>query len=188
MKILIISLPRTGSTSLLFKMADEYNVRPIFEPFHDGTNTFYNGETIWTYNKNENNVIVKTIVHHHPNNLELVKEFNIIILLSRRNLKECAESNAYFAKQVNSAKEIILKNNNEYKSGYKSYTPYFYDNISQREFETSFNFILKLDSELKKLSELLKIPITYYEDIFDVNSKDRLRKNKSKDVPKHKLF
>lgn len=178
MKILIISLPRTGSTSLLFKMADRYNLRPIFEPFHDRTNQFYNGETLWIYNRDEDNVIVKTIIHHHPNNIELAKEFNMIILLSRRNLKECAESNAYFAKFSHS-------NQN---NGYKSHTPYFYDNISERELDTSFDFILKLDSELKKLSELLKIPIMYYEDIFDVNSEDRLRKNKINDVPKNKLF
>ncbi len=178
MKILIISLPRTGSTSLLYRMADEYKVRPIFEPFHDGTNAYYNGETVWVYDKNENNIIVKTIIHHHPNNLELVKEFNMIILLSRRNLKECAESNAYYFKHIQ----------NGQNNGFRSDSPYFYENISKRELDISIDFTIKWDNELKKLSELLNIPVTYYEDIFDVNSKDRLRKNKNKDVPKHKLF
>ena len=86
MSVLIIALPRTGSTSLLNKIADEKGFKPLFEPF-DGT-----GRVI--YNK-EKDVVVKTIICHHPNNLELSQEFDEVILLTRRNIKECVESHAF---------------------------------------------------------------------------------------------
>jgi hypothetical protein len=86
MSILIIALPRTGSTSLLNKLSKERGLKPLFEPF-DNTGRF-------KYN-NEKNVVLKTIICHHPNNIELCKEFDEIILLSRKNLLECAESHAY---------------------------------------------------------------------------------------------
>jgi hypothetical protein len=55
MSILIIALPRTGSTSLMNKLANERNLKPFFEPF-DGTNrVIYN---------NEDNSVVKTIICH----------------------------------------------------------------------------------------------------------------------------
>jgi hypothetical protein len=153
MSILIISLPRTGSTSLLYKLASERMLTPIFEPF-DGTNRFnYNGEK---------NVIVKTIVPHHPANLKLSEEFDEVILLSRRNLLECTESHAYqtyFSKTKN----------------YNSNTQYYYEDVPSDIFEMCYIDIIKWDTELIKLSDELHIPITYYEDIFDIYSKDRLR-------------
>jgi len=55
MRILIISLPRTGSTSLLHKISKEREFRAIFEPF-DGSDRFL-------YDDDMNNVVVKTIIH-----------------------------------------------------------------------------------------------------------------------------
>jgi hypothetical protein len=153
MSILIISLPRTGSTSLLYKLANERGLIPLFEPF-DGTNRFrYNGE---------NNIIVKTIVPHHIDNLKLSEEFDEVILLSRRNLLECAESHAYqtyFSKTKN----------------YNSNTQYYYEDVPIDIFELCYIDIIKWDNKLVELSDVLHIPITYYEDIYDMSSKDRLR-------------
>ena len=153
MSILIISLPRTGSTSLLYKLANERGLIPLFEPF-DGTNRFrYNGE---------NNVIVKTIVPQHIDNLKLSEEFDEVILLSRRNLLECAESHTYqtyFSKTKN----------------YNSNTQYYYEDVPNDIFEMCYIDIIKWDSELIELSTALNSPITYYEDIYDISSKDRLR-------------
>jgi len=152
MKILIISLPRTGSTSLLYKIANEKNLKPFFEPF-DGTNrVIYN---------NEDNSVVKTIICHHKNNLELISKFDEVILLNRRNLKELIESHSY---------QTYFS-----KKGYNSNNPYVYKEPPQEIINLCTSDILNWNEEIKYLSEIAKIPITYYEDIFDSNSSDRLR-------------
>jgi hypothetical protein len=162
MSILIISLPRAGSTSLLYKLASERMLTPIFEPF-DGTNRFkYNGES---------NVIVKTIVPHHIDNLKLSKEFDEIILLSRRNLLECTESHSYhtyFSKTKN----------------YNSNNPYYYEEVPSDIFELCYTDIIKWNNDLNELAIKLNIPITYYEDIYDINHSDRLRKGNKSDIKK----
>lgn len=159
MKILIISLPRTGSSNLLFNVSKEKNLKPIFEPFaelkkDDSINR--------TYDSSEDNVVVKTIINQHNNNIELAKEFDEIILLSRKDLRACAESWAYF-----------IKNKNK---GFGSWYPYVYSGISETELEFYLEIIKEYDSNIKNLSKSLDISITYYEDIYNLNSDERLRK------------
>ena len=159
MKILIIALPRTGSTSLLYKLAKENGLTPLFEPFDNSKRVQYNGET---------NVVLKTIICHHPNNLELTKEFDSVILLSRRNLLECAESHAYqtyFSKVKN----------------YNSNNAYYYEEVPFDIFELCYNDIIKWNTDLNELSSKLNIPITYYEDIYNINHPDKLRKGNKSD-------
>lgn len=152
MRVLIIALPRTGSTSLLKKIAKEKNLKPFFEPF-DGTNrVIYN---------NENNSVVKTIISHYPNNLELINKFDEVILLNRKNLKDLIESHSY--------------QTHFFKSGYNSNNPYVYKQPPQDVINLCTSDILNWNEEINYLSEITKIPITYYEDIFDINSSDRLR-------------
>lgn len=174
MKILIISLPRTGSSSLLFKLAKENGLKPIFEPFHDGTNEFYDGKTKWIYNENEDNIIVKTIIYHHQNNIELISNFDKIILLTRKDLIACAESFVFFSKNR--------------RNGFMSWFPYFYENVSEEELNESIEILKKYDDELKSIGQSLKIPITYYEDIFDINGEDRLRKFDKTKLNKNKII
>jgi hypothetical protein len=153
MSVLIIALPRTGSTSLLDKISKEKGFKPLFEPF-DGTDRV-------VYNK-EKDVVVKTIICHHPNNLELSQEFDEVILLSRKNLKECAESHAYqthFSKTKN----------------YHSNNPYVYEETPKDVFDLCYNDILKWTDDLEKLSSQLNIPISYYEDLFNPSGDGRLR-------------
>lgn len=160
MRILIISLPRTGSTSLMYRYSEEYQIPFLFEPF---TPTRYRFGVL------PKNIVIKTLMHHCPNGfdnpisayIELVKEFDVVILLSRRDLKECSESWAYLEynrdKNFNSIKHYVWK------------TP---PNLEKCEAN-----IQLWHSQLVKLSDLLNIPITYYEDIFDKNSDDRYRKS-----------
>jgi len=160
MKVLIISLPRTGSSSLQIKLCRERNLSNIFEPW-DNSNRF-------SYNSKLKNCCVKTIIFQSPieSYLEFYKkiytEFDEIILLSRKDLKECAESWAY-----------LMCNNNTL--GYDSTTHYIWETPS--DIESHYSDIIKWDSELNYLSRELKIPITYYEDMFDIQSIDRYRKN-----------
>ncbi len=152
MRVLIISLPRTGSTSLMNKLANERNLKPFFEPF-DGTNrVIYN---------NENDSVVKTIICHHKNNLELISRFDEVILLNRRNIRELIESHSY---------QTYFS-----KIGYNSNNPYVYKQPPQEIINLCTSDILNWNEEIKYLSEITKIPITYYEDIFDINSENRLR-------------
>lgn len=153
MRVLIIALPRTGSTSLLYKIAKERNLKPFFEPF-DGT-----GRVVYN---NEDNSIVKTIIPHHSNNLELINTFDEVTLLNRRNLKELIESHAY---QTHFS-----------KMGYNSNNPYVYKQPPQEIVNLCTSDILNWNEQIVYLSEITNIPITYYEDIFDGNSNDRLRK------------
>lgn len=95
----------------------------------------------------------------------IYKEFDEIILLSRKDLKECAESWAY-----------LMHNNHTF--GYDSTTHYIWE--TPPNIESHYTNITKWDIELTQLSKEFNIPITYYEDIFDSNSVDRYRKNITK--------
>ena len=170
MRILIISLPRTGSSSLLKDICKSKKLKEVFEPF-DGTNRY-------TYNDAMDNIVVKTIVLiQKPSNvldynewiLEFSKKFDEIILLSRKNLIECAESHAYF----------IFNNR---KKGFTSNTPYVWEETPN--YNEEYLNIIKWNEELTFISNELNIPITYYEDIYDLNSENRLRKRNKNEFNK----
>jgi hypothetical protein len=162
MSILIIALPRTGSTSLLYKLAKKNNLNPLFEPFDNTGRVNYNGEK---------NIVLKTIICHHPNNFELSKGFDEVILLSRKNILECAESHAY---QTYFSKTKNYNSNNEY----------YYEEVPSKIFQLCYNDIIKWNEELNELSLKLNTPITYYEDLYDLNDKNRLRKGNKGDIKK----
>ncbi len=164
MKILIISLPRCGSTSLLYKISEKKKLKPIFEPF-DVTHTL--PRKIF-----ENDIVLKTIVNQLPeiikNPIEwyvnFSKEFDETILLSRKDLKACAESLAYY---------------NYYKNqGFSMKDMYFWEETPN--YEICSQYVNGCNFKINKISELLKKPIIYYEDLFYGFGKERLRKgNKS---------
>jgi|688.fasta_scaffold903145_1 hypothetical protein len=164
MRILLISLPRTGSNSLMKQKMNELNLTAIGELFNpqSGTNGLYDWETM-------DNIILKTIVNQVPVGVDDIHEFWIkisttfdeVILLSRKNLVECAQSLAFF---------------DYYKgSGFKYDSKYTWKPTPN--FQTAYEFVKELDDMIVKLSNELNIPITYYEDIFDSQSKQKLRNN-----------
>lgn len=163
MKILIIALPRTGSTTLLYRTAKEKNLKAFFEPFSLKENYYFNS--------NMKNIVVKTIIHQHPDNVSLAKDFDEVILLSRKNLKSHTESLAYL---YHNAPE-----------GYNSNNSYSYIEPPLKTLEKAKDQILKKNKELKALSKELNVPIQYYEDLFDENSPDRLR---IKNIPSKRLL
>jgi hypothetical protein len=163
MKILIVALPRTGSTSLMHRIAEERKLTPIFEPFNQRTEQN-------RYLLDLEDVVVKTIINQKPKDIpyedripwisELVTEFNEVILLSRRDLKGCAESFAYLCYHWNTRK-------------FKHTESYVWEPSPNLEMITQH--ILDHDQELKNLSQILNLPVTYYEDLFDPKSESRLR-------------
>ena len=162
MKVLIIALPRTGSTSLLSIISQQRNLKSIFEPFHPTPIGNWD-----SYDKNEDNIVVKTIVCHHNNNIELCKNFDEVILLGRKNFKEHLESHSfhvYFSKT----------------KGYHSANPYIYKTPPNDVVELCENDLVKWNSEIENLSKLLNVEISYYEDLFDIDSSERLRLKEQK--------
>lgn len=153
MRVLIMALPRTGSTSLLYNISKERDLRPIFEPF-DWSGRFL-------YNDNMDNVVVKTIIYQHPNNIELSKKFDEVILLNRRNFNDHLESYSY------------LYHNKPL--GYHSAKPYRYISPPADVIKEAEKLLIKMNEDLKYLSDTLNIPIQYYEDLFNPESEGRLR-------------
>ena len=170
MNILIISLPRTGSTSLLYSIANSKNLKPLFEPF-DGTNRV-------TYEDDMENIVLKTIVDtQKPKNcdnyvdwvINLSKSFDETILLSRKDLKACAESHSYSV--------------HNRKKGFTSNDFYLWEPTPIDEL--CYNNIIKWNEMINNLSNELDIPITYYEDIYNPNDSSRLRKGNRNEFDKN---
>jgi hypothetical protein len=167
MRILIVSLPRTGSTSLLDTISKSKNLKSLFEPF-DGSNRYH-------YSDDMDNIVLKTIVSvHHPKEvtdfytwiIEFTKKFDEIILLTRRDLKACAESHAF---------EVYNR-----KKGHTSTQEYFWEETPIDDL--CYSNIIKWNNTLTKLSVDLNIPLTYYEDLYDLNNKNRLRKGNRNEI------
>ena len=122
----------------------------------------------YDYWDDKNNVVVKTLIGQPQLKdlvsfyLEFSKKFDEVILLSRYDLVAVSESFSYLTWNL--------------ENGISLSDEYIWEETPNLN-ETHI-LITKLDGDLNKLSKLLETPITYYEDIYDVNSKDRLRKNK----------
>jgi hypothetical protein len=163
MNILIISLPRTGSTELGKDISNKHKLKYECEPFNGGDRLLHS--------KDLQNIVLKTILFHLPNYIkesnrinwlvELSQNFNEVILLSRRNLVSCAESWAYLMY-------------NEGQKSFKADSEYLWEKTPN--YDDEFNFIKKCNSELEFISQKLNIPITYYEDIYNENDSKKLRK------------
>jgi hypothetical protein len=162
MKVLIIALARTGSTNLLYKLSNENNLKLIFEPYNP------KGYIGPSFDLDEDNIIIKTIFWQPSDRtndiiqwyIDLSKKFNNIILLSRKNLRECAESWAYF------------KYNNV-RNGFESNQEYVWELTPN--FDEQYKFIIEQNQKLIELSNKLKIPITYYEDLYANSTSGKLR-------------
>ena len=160
MKILILALPRTGSTSLLYKIGDEKKLTPIFEPFDKSDRD--------TYKSSDNNIVVKTMIYHKyeedkpqiETHINLCREFDEIILLTRKDLKQCAESWSYL----------------QHHKGDKFNSVQQYQWELTPNFNDEYNNILKWNEEINEISRILNIKLTYYEDIYDINSYEKYRK------------
>ena len=160
MKILLITLPRTGSTSLLKKISEGGKLNPISEPFNDVNGNLkkykdYNWENI-------NDICVKTHINHKDVTfyLDFVKFFDEVILLSRKDLTACAESLSY--------------------ANYFQIFTEKYEWINTPNLNQNIKLVKGFSEDLEKLSKLTNIDISYYEDLFNLESENKLRKNDPK--------
>ena len=157
MKILLITLPRTGSTTLLKTISEEQKLNPISEPFNDVNG---NLEKYKDYDwKNTNDMCVKTHINHKDITLylEFIKFFDEVILLSRKDLNACAESLSYA---------------NHFQTFTEKYEWTITPNLNE-----NIKLVKEFNKKLEKLSKLTNIKISYYEDLFNLESEDKLRKN-----------
>ena len=164
MKVLIISLPRCGSTALMHKISDELDLVPYMEPF----SAEIKNQPPYDFWNDKQNVVVKTLIGQpRLDNLvsfytKFSKNFDEVILLSRRDLVAAAESYAYL--KWNLSNGFMLDDEYQWEE-----TP----NLSE-----IYQLITKLDDDIIKLSKILNLKVSYYEDLYDLNSSKRLRKNK----------
>jgi len=171
MSILIISLPRTGSSELGNKLSEKNNLKYIYEPFDRNKNL--------TEIEIDKDILIKTVVFRSPIFIDetnrilwlinLSKEFDEVILLSRKNLIECAESWAYLVY-------------NKKVRNFRDNRPYLWKKTPN--YDDALEFIKKCHYELEYISSQLNIPITYYEDLYDPNDKRKLRKGNLIDYKK----
>jgi hypothetical protein len=125
------------------------------------------------------NVVLKTIIFHTPYYvnetdrinwlIELTRKFDEIILLTRRNLIDCAESWSY----------LMWK---EKEKSFKSNQPYLWEKTPN--YEEELKNIIKWNKELELISNIINIPLTYYEDIYNLNDYGKLRKGNMDDYEK----
>ena len=179
MKILIINLPRTGSTSFHTKLVKETGGISIFNPY-DGTNR--------TSILKKDNIVVKSGILY-PQDLtdeqridfyiNLISDFDTTYLLSRRNVKEHIESWAYMVKH-NTIENWEKSQRFGINDHFTSLSNYVFDDstITKEDYEKAKLDLENWNNILNLLSRKTSIPITHYEDIFDANGKDRYRKTK----------
>ena len=177
MKILILALPRTGSTSLLTKIQKQ-NYKGIFEPYSIPQIRKFNYEYPLKELKENNRVVVKQIFANvwnrhdyvefylfpHINRtlyaeqqIEFSKYFDRVILLDRKDTQEHLESciNVYYKQS---------QNKSVFEKWEKSNLPQDY--IDNHILENSHSHFYIQKSELLLLSKKLKIDITWYEDLY----------------------
>jgi hypothetical protein len=164
MRILVLSLPRTGSTSFSKDLAKENSLSFVFEPFAPNAellNTLKNFELDHT----KDNVVVKTLVNDQYDVdwfIKFSKGFDKIYLLSRRNLKQCIDSWAYL-------------NHNRGKIDFE--TEYYWEMTPN--YNECQQQIVRWDEKLQTIATKLGLDVLYYEDIFGYNN-NKLRKGDKK--------
>jgi len=157
--ILIIALPRSGGTAIMKKLAEENNLKTRFEP----------ELTEWPVAPK--NDVTKIIVDRFSmvDIIYIAENYEEVILHSRHDIEATAESLATM----------------HHHYGKLSYAdkPWHGDllkEVPQWYLEQTCHRIVHCQLLMHVLSAELKLPIQYYEDLFDLNSKDRLRKDSEK--------
>lgn len=129
-----------------------YNIPSLFEPFNTQKQIPMNGD-----------LVVKTLINHNTLSeyIKLSNYFDKVILLSRRDIIAMSESLYWVSKTWRD--DGFKKDTNYHLSEYE-----FNEQIDVTEKELHHKVIDRVDM-MNKLSEELKIPLDYYEDVFYTN-------------------
>ena len=174
MKLLILAPPRTGTSNLLYKIAEQ-GFEKLSEPYNISLHKKrYDWPLKWDSYKTD--VVVKHLIFANNSNYKQVpkidtefsislfaKEFDKIILLDRKDYKSHLES-------------FI---NLHYKTRYDAHINYKYEDIPS-EYISNFlennNQLHLIEGKelLKELSVILNTPITWYEELYGDDRKKSL--------------
>lgn len=159
MRIIIIGTARSGTTTLTNAIGSVLSLNQVMEPFNPGVP--YN-----LYNPIQKNVILKTLIHHHPTFDDLVdlsNTFDKTILLSRKDKIASWESEC---NGINKRQQV--KERNGYYNGFHLWhQPYVHNPESLNE---EYKDVVgnRID-DMVKLSEYMKQPLVWYEDLYSSN-------------------
>lgn len=166
--ILIISTPRTGSTSLLYSFRDKFNI--FDEPLNplkidkSTTSAFFN--LIQT----ETNIVVKTMIDHIPYDysskgksvtldiiidfyLDIITEFDVVVLLDRTDVNAQIESNNRLS------------------------LDYHQRNNFKFDIEKSLKYLFYQKYLIRELSDKLNMNLNFYEELYYGDTKNTLKNN-----------
>lgn len=159
-KILIIGTPRSGTTTLMNAIAYGLKYRPLNEPFNPRVQ--FN-----EYRPEMTGIVLKTLSHHTTFQKldELINEFDLTILLSRRDREAAWESEC----NGNQRKKEIIDKDGYYNGFELWHEPYVHDPKSM-DLTLKNEVNLKMDN-LVNYSYHSGLPIIWYEDIYsnDIN-------------------
>jgi len=159
MKILIISIPRSGSTSLfnaLVHSSERIKLDPYLEPYNPDMDKYKDKNMDFN-----GNCILKTIVHQKPLGIswkdfyeQLIERFDKVILLSRKNKIEVLESLgfAYYS--------------NKFKKKQDWHTKYRYDDIKDIPLEKYAELVDFFYKRLDEIKTLFNLNTYFYEDLY----------------------
>ena len=190
MKILIISPPRCGSTSLLRSISKLSDYDMILEPYmgNDPLSSRAKEKIPYPFDVPDN-FIVKMITNQLPKKFvytetsntffnfitSIYKDYDMVILLSRRNEKE------HFESYVN----LRIRNKNKDNP----FQPWFFEDIENKLSTVDINDIIFYKNQMNMISTKLSIPMIYYEDLYgdDRNKSLEIIKSWKLDIDNGKL-
>lgn len=172
MKILILGIYRSGTTSLQYGIAEQ-GYTPIFEPYNENRKH----RKRYTYPmlelQDNSNIVVKCLTDQVPTPQSSVdfytnfaKQFDNVILLSRLNREELFISFLY--------EQYHRLNNLDCHKKYKADLDFIYSYFSEDFINKSIEHTDIQYSIIEKVSANLSIPITYYENLYNSNNKQGL--------------
>ena len=160
--LLIIALPRSGGTTFMSKMGKELGLPVRFEP------------ELTSWPVEPKNDVTKVIVDKFQfiDIVALAENYENVILHSRHDILACAESMAAMTWHW---KDGTDHSQHPWKANKLASVPQWY-------IEQTCHRITHCQLLMHVLSQELNLPIQYYEDMYDLNSDERFRKETGDDT------
>lgn len=157
--ILIISVPRSGSTNLLNSISSAYNFEAIFEP-----KPWHLHKSKWEIKDNQAVKVISNPFKKFPNFYkEIINSYDETILLSRYDVKQQIESLA------------VLLHDKVVHNPTRKWSEDELTEIPPSHMKYIEGRILKDRKTIEQISKEFNLPINYYEDVY--SNKCLLNKN-----------
>ena len=178
MKILIISSPRAGSSSLIYSITELSNYESIYEPYINQLSERTEERIPYPYVVPDN-CVVKMLSYQVPKKYgnkddflgyiaSVYKDYDRVILLNRKNEKE------HFESLVN----LQIRNKNRKDV----FAPWYYSDIKKDLHLFDTKLYIRYRKVIDEISTELSIPIIYYEDLYGSDRNKSLKILKTLDL------